>query len=125
MLQCVDPPSKPPAETPFTALALGEVGVADPNPAYERSFNPQLAIRAGLPDGVLNIVTTEKHLKDVGREMCENPTVKKVSFTGSTPIAKLIATQAASTLKKYVLVHFEYLPSSSQIFLTPIRTGCL
>jgi len=49
---------------------------------------------------VINIITTQKHLKEVGKEMCESPIVKKVSFTGSTPIAKLIATQAATTLKK-------------------------
>lgn len=51
---------------------------------------------------MINIITTQKHLKEVGKEMCESPIVKKVSFTGSTPIAKLIATQAATTLKKYV-----------------------
>lgn len=98
------PHRQPPAETPFTALALGEVGIVESTLTYGCSVDPQLAIRAGVPDGVLNIVTTEKHLKDVGREMCENPIVKKVSFTGSTPIAKLIASQAASTLKKCVLI---------------------
>ncbi|KAF9509847.1 hypothetical protein BS47DRAFT_1348659 [Hydnum rufescens UP504] len=74
---------KPPSETPFSALALAE-----------------LARRAGVPDGVINIVTTEKNIKEVGREMCENKIVKKVSFTGSTPVAKIIAKQAAGTLKK-------------------------
>ncbi|KAF8318265.1 succinate semialdehyde dehydrogenase [Clavulina sp. PMI_390] len=74
---------KPPAETPFSAIALAE-----------------LAARAGLPEGVFNIVTTDKNLKEVGKELCENPIVKKVSFTGSTPIGKLIAGQAAGTLKK-------------------------
>ena len=98
------PQRQPPAETPFTALALGEVGVAESTLTYGCSVDPQLAIRAGVPAGVLNIVTTEKHLKDVGREMCENPIVKKVSFTGSTPVAKLIASQAASTLKKCVFI---------------------
>jgi succinate-semialdehyde dehydrogenase / glutarate-semialdehyde dehydrogenase len=49
---------------------------------------------------VINIVTTEKNLKEVGREMCENKIVKKVSFTGSTPVAKIIANQAAGTLKR-------------------------
>ncbi|KAG8900543.1 succinate semialdehyde dehydrogenase NADP+ linked [Tulasnella sp. 403] len=74
---------KPPAETPFTCLAMVE-----------------LANRAGVPPGVINVVTTEKHLKEVGQEMSENKTVKKVTFTGSTPIAKLIMSQASSTLKR-------------------------
>jgi len=74
---------KPPPETPFSALALAE-----------------LARRAGVPDGVINIVTTEKNVGEVGKEMCENKTVKKVSFTGSTPIAKLLYGLAASTIKK-------------------------
>jgi len=46
------------------------------------------------------VVTTEKNLKDIGKEMCENKTVKKVSFTGSTPVAKLLMQQASSTLKR-------------------------
>ncbi|QRV87821.1 aldehyde dehydrogenase family protein [Ceratobasidium sp. AG-Ba] len=74
---------KPPAETPFSALALAE-----------------LARRAGVPDGVINIVTTDKYIKDVGKELCESKDVKKVSFTGSTPVAKLLSQQASSTLKK-------------------------
>jgi succinate-semialdehyde dehydrogenase/glutarate-semialdehyde dehydrogenase len=105
-----NPHHQPPAETPFTALALGEVSVAPLTPTHWCSFDPQLAIRAGVPEGVINIVTTEKNLKDVGREMCENPIVKKVSFTGSTPVAKLIATQAASTLKKCVVTISYYPP---------------
>ncbi|KAH9854802.1 succinate-semialdehyde dehydrogenase [Lenzites betulinus] len=74
---------KPPPETPFSALALVE-----------------LATRAGVPPGVINVVTTQANVSDVGREMCENTTVKKVSFTGSTPIAKLLYGLAATTLKK-------------------------
>jgi len=74
---------KPPAETPFSALALVD-----------------LALRAGIPPGVINVVTTEKNIKEVGEELCTNKTVKKVSFTGSTPVAKMLMTQAASTLKK-------------------------
>ena len=42
-----------------------------------------------------------KNVQDVGREMCENKIIKKVSFTGSTPVAKLLYGMAASTLKKY------------------------
>lgn len=74
---------KPPAETPFTCLALIE-----------------LANRAGIPPGVVNVVTTQSNIAEVGREMCENPTVKKVSFTGSTPVAKMLYKYAAGTLKK-------------------------
>ncbi|KAJ3822600.1 succinic semialdehyde dehydrogenase [Lentinula raphanica] len=77
---------KPPPETPFSALALAE-----------------LASRAGVPDGVINVVTTEKNVSAVGKEMCESPIVKKVTFTGSTPVAKLLAGMAASTLKKVSL----------------------
>ncbi|GLB34190.1 putative aldehyde dehydrogenase [Lyophyllum shimeji] len=74
---------KPPPETPFSALALAE-----------------LATRAGVPDGVINVVPTQKNVIEVGREMCENKIVKKVTFTGSTPVAKLLYGMASSTLKK-------------------------
>ncbi|KAI0658692.1 succinic semialdehyde dehydrogenase [Cubamyces menziesii] len=74
---------KPPPETPFSALALVE-----------------LATRAGVPPGVINVVTTQANVSDVGREMCQNTAVKKVSFTGSTPVAKLLYGLAATTLKK-------------------------
>ncbi|KAL0573294.1 hypothetical protein V5O48_008657 [Marasmius crinis-equi] len=74
---------KPPPETPFSALALAE-----------------LSRRAGVPDGVINLVTTQKNVTEVGREMCESRIVKKVTFTGSTPVAKLLAGMAAKTLKK-------------------------
>uniref|UniRef100_A0A0W0FPP4 Succinate-semialdehyde dehydrogenase n=1 Tax=Moniliophthora roreri TaxID=221103 RepID=A0A0W0FPP4_MONRR len=74
---------KPPPETPFSALALAELGR-----------------RAGVPDGVINIVTTQKNVMEVGKEMCESKIVRKVTFTGSTPVAKLLTGMAASTLKK-------------------------
>ncbi|KAF7297096.1 Succinic semialdehyde dehydrogenase [Mycena indigotica] len=74
---------KPPPETPFSCLALVE-----------------LARRAGVPDGVINVVTTQKNVGEVGKEMCESKIVKKVSFTGSTAVAKLLAGMSASTLKK-------------------------
>jgi len=74
---------KPPPETPFSALALAE-----------------LSRRAGVPDGVINIVTTQQNVHEVGREMCESKIVRKVSFTGSTPVAKALYGMAASTLKK-------------------------
>lgn len=56
--------------------------------------------QAGVPDGVINVVTTQKNVIEVGKEMCTNKIVKKVSFTGSTPVAKLLYGLATSTLKK-------------------------
>lgn len=63
----------------------------------------QLATRAGVPPGVINVVTTQANVADVGREMCENDTVRKVTFTGSTPVAKLLYGLAAKGLKKCVV----------------------
>ncbi|KZW04174.1 succinic semialdehyde dehydrogenase [Exidia glandulosa HHB12029] len=74
---------KPPLETPFSALALAE-----------------LATRAGVPDGVINVVPTSVHTKEIGQEICENSAVRKVSFTGSTAVAKTLYAQSASTMKK-------------------------
>lgn len=74
---------KPAGETPLTSLAI----------AY-------LAEQAGLPKGVLNIVTAMEKLATVGKALCEDPIVKKLSFTGSTSIGKLLMAQCASTLKK-------------------------
>lgn len=74
---------KAPGETPFTSLALAE-----------------LAHRAGIPKGVVNVITTLNHTPEVGLELTSNPIVKKVSFTGSTPVGKLLMKQASSTLKK-------------------------
>lgn len=70
-------------------------------PDVSNDFFYQLARRAGVPDGVINAVTTQKNVIEVGKEMCESKIVKKVSFTGSTPIAKLLTGMAAKTLKKY------------------------
>ncbi|KXN89500.1 Glutarate-semialdehyde dehydrogenase DavD [Leucoagaricus sp. SymC.cos] len=77
---------KPPPETPFSALALAE-----------------LARRAGVPDGVINMVTTFKNVSEVGKEMCQNKIIKKVSFTGSTNVAKLLYGLSSTTLKKVSL----------------------
>jgi succinate-semialdehyde dehydrogenase/glutarate-semialdehyde dehydrogenase len=73
---------KPPRETPLSALALAE-----------------LAERAGIPKGVVNILPTSKSSK-VGGEMTSNPLVRKFSFTGSTEIGKLLMQQCATTVKK-------------------------
>ena len=75
---------KPAPATPFSALALAE-----------------LAERAGFPKGVLNIVTSGvERSAEVGAEMCTNPIVRKISFTGSTRVGKLLMEQAAGTVKK-------------------------
>ncbi|GAA6015792.1 hypothetical protein JCM10207_008796 [Rhodosporidiobolus poonsookiae] len=74
---------KAPAETPYSVLAVAE-----------------LARQAGVPDGVINVVVTSKHTIDVGKELCENPAIHKISFTGSTRVGKILMGQAASTLKK-------------------------
>jgi len=76
---------KPAEDTPLSALALAV-----------------LAERAGLPAGVLNVVTTLK-APEVGGELTANPTVRKLSFTGSTEVGKLLMKQCAGTVKKVSL----------------------
>ncbi|KAM9933942.1 hypothetical protein OXX80_006440 [Metschnikowia pulcherrima] len=73
---------KPASETPLTALAIG-----------------QLAIEAGFPRGTVNIVPSHSSA-EAGKAICEHPLVKKVTFTGSTGVGKILMQQAASTLKK-------------------------
>lgn len=75
---------KPAESTPFTALALAE-----------------LAHRAGFPKGVINVVTGLP--KDIGAELTANPLVRKLSFTGSTAVGKLLMQQCAPTVKKISL----------------------
>jgi succinate-semialdehyde dehydrogenase/glutarate-semialdehyde dehydrogenase len=75
---------KPASQTPFSALALAE-----------------LAERAGVPKGVLNIVTGSA--TDIGAELTSNPTVRKLSFTGSTEVGKVLMAQCAGTVKKLSL----------------------
>jgi succinate-semialdehyde dehydrogenase/glutarate-semialdehyde dehydrogenase len=75
---------KPASQTPFSALALAE-----------------LAERAGFPKGVFNVVTGSA--AEIGAEMTTNPIVRKVSFTGSTEVGKVLMRQAAGTVKKLSL----------------------
>jgi succinate-semialdehyde dehydrogenase / glutarate-semialdehyde dehydrogenase len=75
---------KPASQTPFSALALAE-----------------LAQRAGAPKGVLNVITGSA--SEIGAEMTSNPIVKKVSFTGSTEVGKLLMEQCSRTVKKVSL----------------------
>jgi len=72
---------KPAESTPYSALALAE-----------------LAERAGLPKGALNIVTGVPEI--VGAELTSNPTVRKLSFTGSTEVGRILLRQCAETVKK-------------------------
>ncbi|GAA0577116.1 NAD-dependent succinate-semialdehyde dehydrogenase [Halomonas salifodinae] len=72
---------KPAAQTPYSALALAE-----------------LAQRAGIPAGVVNVVTGEA--RAIGRAMTESPKVRKLTFTGSTGVGKLLLRQCADTVKK-------------------------
>lgn len=72
---------KPASQTPFTALALAE-----------------LAYAAGLPRGVLSIVTGDAQA--IGGALTASPRVRKLSFTGSTPVGRLLAAQCAPTLKR-------------------------
>ncbi|MBB1489642.1 NAD-dependent succinate-semialdehyde dehydrogenase [Oceanospirillum sediminis] len=73
---------KPSEETPFCALAMAE-----------------LADRAGIPAGVLNVVTGV-NAAAIGGELTSSPIVRKLSFTGSTPVGKLLMEQCAQTVKK-------------------------
>ena len=75
---------KPAEATPYSAFALAE-----------------LAHRAGFPPGVLNVITGDA--KSIGGEMCSNATVRKVSFTGSTEVGRLLMKQVAPTIKKISL----------------------
>jgi succinate-semialdehyde dehydrogenase/glutarate-semialdehyde dehydrogenase len=78
---------KPAEQTPLTALALG-----------------LLAERAGLPKGVLNIVTADgPDAPAIGQELTGNPVVGKISFTGSTEVGKLLMGQAAKRVQKVSL----------------------
>lgn len=73
---------KPSVETPLSALALAELGR-----------------RAGLPDGILNVVVSSD-CEAIGGELTSNPLVRKVTFTGSTSVGKLLMAQCAKTVKK-------------------------
>ena len=75
---------KPAEQTPLSALALAE-----------------LAQRAGLPDGVFNVVTGDP--RTIGATLMASPVVRKLSFTGSTAVGRLLMAQAAPTLKRLSL----------------------
>ena len=74
--------ARPAAETPLSALAMAV-----------------LADRAGLPRGILSVITS-KRASDIGKEFCENPTVRKLTFTGSTEVGRILLKQAADQVMK-------------------------
>jgi succinate-semialdehyde dehydrogenase / glutarate-semialdehyde dehydrogenase len=76
---------KPASQTPYSALAMAELGA-----------------RAGIPAGVLNFITGQDAVA-IGGEMTANATVRKITFTGSTAVGKKLMAQSAGTLKKLSL----------------------
>ena len=75
---------KPAEQTPLSALALAE-----------------LAIRAGIPEGVMNIVTADAEQSiAIGKTLCASPIVRHLSFTGSTEVGRILMSQCAPTVKK-------------------------
>ena len=78
---------KPAEQTPLSALALAE-----------------LAHRAGIPAGVLNVLPADSiQSVEIGRTLCGSPVVRKLSFTGSTAVGRILMQQSAPTLKKLSL----------------------
>jgi succinate-semialdehyde dehydrogenase/glutarate-semialdehyde dehydrogenase len=75
---------KPAPQTPYSALAMAE-----------------LSVRAGIPAGVFNVVTGDAVA--IGGEFTGNDKVRKLSFTGSTPVGKLLMSQCSGTVKKVAL----------------------
>ncbi|MGL6211896.1 MAG: NAD-dependent succinate-semialdehyde dehydrogenase [Paracoccaceae bacterium] len=74
--------ARPAAETPLSALAIAV-----------------LAERAGLPAGIFSVITS-KRSSDIGKEFCENPIVRKLTFTGSTEVGRILLRQAAEQVMK-------------------------
>jgi succinate-semialdehyde dehydrogenase / glutarate-semialdehyde dehydrogenase len=74
--------ARPAAETPLSALALAV-----------------LAERAGVPAGVFSVITS-KRSSDIGKEFCENPAIRKLTFTGSTEVGRILLKQAADQVLK-------------------------
>lgn len=74
---------KPAGETPLTAMAMS-----------------MLAMRAGIPAGVINVVNALQNTPEVGLTLCESNDVRKLSFTGSVQVGKLLMRQCSDSLKK-------------------------
>ncbi len=74
--------ARPAAETPLSALAIAVLGE-----------------RAGLPKGIFSVITSQRS-SEIGKEFCENPTVRKLTFTGSTEVGRILMKQAADQVMK-------------------------
>ncbi len=74
--------ARPAAETPLSALAIAVLGE-----------------RAGLPKGIFSVITSQRS-SDIGKEFCENPVVRKLTFTGSTEVGRILMRQAADQVMK-------------------------
>ena len=74
--------ARPAAETPLSALAMGV-----------------LADRAGIPKGVLSVIPSSRS-SDIGKEFCENPIIRKLTFTGSTEVGRILLKQASEQIMK-------------------------
>ncbi|MBP9952625.1 MAG: aldehyde dehydrogenase family protein, partial [Cypionkella sp.] len=74
--------ARPAAETPLSAIALAV-----------------LAERAGVPAGVFSVITSSRS-SDIGKEFCENPAIRKLTFTGSTEVGRILLRQAAGQVLK-------------------------
>ena len=74
--------ARPASETPLSALALAVLGE-----------------RAGLPGGIFSVITSER-ASAIGKEFCENPIVRKLTFTGSTEVGRILLRQAADQVMK-------------------------
>ncbi len=74
--------ARPAAETPLSAIVMGV-----------------LAERAGIPSGVFNVVPSSSS-SEIGKEFCENPAVRKLTFTGSTEVGRILLRQAADSVMK-------------------------
>ncbi|MBC3869888.1 NAD-dependent succinate-semialdehyde dehydrogenase [Undibacterium oligocarboniphilum] len=78
---------KPAEQTPLSALAIAE-----------------LAHRAGIPPGVVNVLTADSERSiAIGQVLCDSPVVRHLSFTGSTPVGRILMRQSAPTVKKLAL----------------------
>lgn len=91
---------KPASQTPLTALALAELGR-----------------RAGVPAGVFNVLTGND-TRDIGHQLTSHPLVRKITFTGSTEVGRVLLAQAAGTIKKCSMELGAMHPSSSSMMRT-------
>ncbi len=88
---------KPAGETPLSALAICAI-----------------LEEAGVPAGVVNCVTVDRtHVEEVGRTLCHSKDIRKISFTGSTPVGKWLMREAASTVKKVSILSNSYIITGS------------